>query len=119
MTTTTEPAIGTPPATDTSEIADEIVLLARVGGEQHALTAAQVRDTVASYLATGGHMPTPRHGDGTDPHEPLHIITEQWLWSNPIGWVHGADRVQLATYRHEALTWINGFFGAAFPDLDD
>jgi len=87
-------------ATDPGE---QIVLLARLGSERIALTAAQVRDTVASYLATGGHLPTPRQGDGTDPYHPLHVITEQWLWSNPTGWVLSADRVQLALYRGRAM----------------
>ena len=91
---------------------------ARLGSERIALTAAQVRDTVASYLATGGHLPTPRQGDGTDPYHPLHVITEQWLWSNPTSWVHHADVVQLAGYRAQALEWARGYFGAAFPNLD-
>ena len=102
-------------ATDRGE---QIVLLARLGSERIALTAAQVRDTVASYLATGGHLPTPRQGDGTDPYHPLHVITEQWLWSNPTSWVHRADVVQLASYRAQALEWARGYFGAAFPNLD-
>lgn len=102
---------------DPTTTGDEVVLLARVGSERIALTAADVLDTVASYLATGGHMPTPTEGGKDDPYEPLHIITEQWLWSNPTGWVLGADAVQLATYRHQAMTWIRGYFGPNFPHL--
>jgi hypothetical protein len=102
---------------DHADPGNEVVLLARLGSERMALTAAQVLDTVASYLATGGHMPTPREGDGTDPQEPLHVITEEWLWGNPTGWAAGADRVQLATYRAQAMAWIRGFFGPSFPDL--
>jgi hypothetical protein len=106
------------PTNQPSDPGERIVLLARVGSERIALTAVQVRDTVASYLATGGHLPIPRSGDGTDPYQPLHVITEQWLWSNPTGWVHRADRVQLALHRGAAMDWIRGFFGPSFPDLD-
>ena len=106
------------PTTNHTDPGDQIVLLARVGSERIKLTAHQVRDTVASYLATGGHMPTPVQGEPTDPYAPLHVITEQWLWSNPTGWVLGADRVQLATYRGQAMDWIRGFFGPSFPDLN-
>lgn len=116
MTTTDTTTTGVWPVTDVS---DEIVLLARVGSDRIALTAAEVRDTIASYLATGGHMPTPHDDEQTDPYAPLHVITEQWLWSNPTGWVHGADRVQLATYRRAAMDFIRGYFGPSFPQLDD
>ncbi len=106
-----------PPTTTDADVGEQIVLLARLGSERIALTAAQVRDTVASYLATGGHLPTPRQGDGSDPYHPLHVITEQWLWSNPTGWVLYADVVQLATYRAQALEWMRGYFGPGVSHL--
>jgi hypothetical protein len=109
MTTTTE---------SHTRAGEEIVLLIRVGSERHGLTAFEVRDTVAAYLSKGGHMPTPRDGDGTDPCAPLHVITDEWLWGNVTGWAASADVVQLANCRHRALTWIRDYFGAGFPDLD-
>jgi hypothetical protein len=104
--------------THTRQSRTGIVLIVRVGSERHALTATQVRDTVAAYLAKGGHMPTPRHGDGTDPYAPLHVITEEWLWGNVPGWAASADIVHLTTYRHHAMSWIRGYFGPSFPGLD-
>lgn len=104
------------PATDDTA-GDQIVLLARIGSDRIKLTAREVLDTVAAYLATGGHMPTPVQGEPSDPYAPLHVITEEWLWGNPTGWAAGADRVQLATYRGRAMDWIRGFFGPSFPDL--
>lgn len=97
---------------------DQIVFLARIGPERIALTAIQVRDTVAAYLARGGHMPTPRHRDGTDPYAPLHVITEEWLWGNVPGWTTSTDRVQLIHYRTKATEWMRGYFGPTLPDLD-
>jgi hypothetical protein len=96
----------------------QIVFVARLGPERIAMNAAQVRDTVATYLASGRHMPTPRPGDGTDPYAPLHAITEEWLWGNVTGWATHTDRVQLSTYRAHAMTWIRGYFGRSFPELD-
>jgi hypothetical protein len=103
----------TPPAAG-----QEIVLFIRVGSERFALSAAQVRDTVASYLARGSQMPTPTDTNGGDPYEPLHVIAEEWLWGNVTGWNNSADVVHLTTYRHEAMRWIRSYFGSAFPHLD-
>lgn len=111
-------ATAEPTATMTREQGDQIVLLARVGRERLSLSAAQVRDTVAAYVARGEEMPTPRPGDGTDPAGPLHVITEEWLWGNVPGWVAGADRVQLVRYRAKAMDWIRGYFGPGFPEVD-
>lgn len=97
---------------------EEIFLYARVGSDRITLTARQVRDTVAAYLATGGHMPTPTDINGDDPSAPLHVITEEWLWGNGSSWADSADVVQLTTYRHRAMTWIRTYFGPHFPDLD-
>jgi hypothetical protein len=96
----------------------DIVFLARVGSERIALTARQVRDTVAAYLAKGGHMPTPTDIDHGDPYAPLHVITEEWLWGNVTGWANSTDVVHLTHYRHAAMTWIRRYFGPSFPDLD-
>ena len=110
MTTTTERC--------SAPAGQDIVFLARVGSERIALTARQVRDTVAAYLAKGGHMPTPTDIDHGDPYAPLHVITEEWLWGNVTGWTNGADVVQLAHYRHAAMTWIRSYFGPTFHGLD-
>jgi len=101
----------------TTVTAEQIMLLARIGGDRITLTASQVRDTVAAYLARGGHMPTPRHRDGTDPCAPLHVITEEWLWGNVTGWANGADRVQLAHYRAKATEWMRAYFGPTTADV--
>jgi len=45
----------------------EIVLFAKVGSQRFTLTANQLRDTVAAYLARGAHMPTPIDINGGDP----------------------------------------------------
>ncbi len=119
MTTVTDTAtpINLPHYDDPQATGDEIVLLARIGEERMALTAQQVLDTVASYLATGGHMPTPVEGELCDPYEPLHVITEQWLWGNVAGWLVMTSPVQLATYRAEAMAWIRSYFGPNVPHL--
>lgn len=110
MTTTTPTA--------NHRAADQIVFCARIGAERFALTAGQLRDTVASYLARGGHMHTPTDTNGADPHGPFHVICEEWLYGSVGGWVASADVVQLAIYRHQALTWIRSYFGSRFPDLE-
>ena len=110
MTTTTERC--------SAPARQDIVFLARVGSERIALTARQVRDTVAAYLAKGGHMPTPTDMDHGDPYAPLHVITEEWLWGNVTGWTNTTDVVHLTHYRHAAMTWIRSYFGPTFPDLD-
>ena len=102
----------------TTTCGQEIVLLARVGPERFALTATQVRDTVASYLARGCQMPTSTDANGGDPYEPLHVIAEEWLWGNVTGWIDNTDVVSLATYRHQAMRWIRSYFGPTFPRLD-
>ena len=99
-------------------VGHEIVLLIRVGSERFALTAAQVRDTVAAYLARGCQMPAPTDTNGGDPYEPLHVIAEEWLWGNVTGWIDGTDIVHLTRYRHQAMYWIRCYFGPTFPDLD-
>jgi hypothetical protein len=104
--------------TRTTPAADKVVFHARIGSERIALTAAQVRDTVAAYLARGAPMPTPTDIDRGDPYAPLHVITEEWLWGNVEGWVASTDVVHLLSYRHAAMRWIRGYFGPAFPDLD-
>lgn len=107
-------------STDNPPIAgSEVVLFARVGPERFTLTATQVRDTVASYLARGSPMPTPTDRNGGDPYEPLHVIAEEWLWGNVEGWVKGADVVHLVKYRHRAMQWIRSYFGPGFPFLED
>ena len=97
----------------------EIVLFAKVGSERFTLTAAQLRDAVAAYLARGSRMP-PVVTDisGGDPNEALHVIVEEWLWGNVDGWVAGADVVHLVTYRHKAMQWIRSHFGPTFPDVE-
>jgi hypothetical protein len=98
---------------------ETIVLSAQVGSERLIFTAAQVRDSVASYLARGMQMPTPTDVNGEDPIAPLHIIVEEWLYSNVESWVTFADVVQLVKYRHQAMEWIRTYFGPWFPDLGD
>lgn len=110
MTTTTDSRV--------TPVGEQIVFLARVGQDRITLTARQVRDTVAAYLAKGGHMPTPTDIDHGDPYAPLHVITEEWLWGNVTGWTNHTDVVHLTHYRHAAMTWIRSYFGPAFPDLD-
>ena len=118
MTTCTDTAIPTEPSpAEHRDVGEEIVLLARIGEERMALTARHVLDTVASYFATGGHMPTPTEGEQSDPYEPLHVITEQWLWGNVPGWLLMTSPVQLATYRAQAMQWIRSYFGPNFPHL--
>jgi hypothetical protein len=104
MTTTTVPTAAR----------QDIVLFAKVGSQRFTLTAAQLRDTVAAYLARGAHMPTPTDINGGDPNEPLHVIVEEWLYGNVEGWTHSADVVHLSTYRHHATTWIRSYFGPTF-----
>jgi hypothetical protein len=99
-------------------VGQEIVLFAKVGSQRFTLTAAQLRDTVAAYLARGEHMPTPTDINGGDPNAPLHVIVEEWLWGNVAGWLDSADVVHLATYRHQAVQWICGYFGPTFPNLE-
>ena len=87
--------------TNVSTVAgQQIVLFAKVGSQRFTLTANQLRDTVAAYLARGAHMPTPTDINGGDPNAPLHVIVEEWLWGNVPGWLDCADVVHLATYRH-------------------
>ncbi len=105
--------------TDTPTAAgQEIILFAKVGSQRFTLTAAQLRDTVAAYLARGEHMPTPTDINGGDPNGPLHVIVEEWLWGNVTGWLDSADVVQLATRRHQAVQWLRSYFGPNFPELD-
>jgi hypothetical protein len=44
---------------------ETIVLSTQVGSERFTLTAAQLRDTVASYPARGRQMPTPTDTQGS------------------------------------------------------
>ena len=97
----------------------EIVLFARVGSQRISFTAHQLRDTVASYLARGNTMPTPTDINHGDPHQPLHVIVEEWLYGNVNSWIHGADVVQLAHHRHHAVQWIRGYFGSTMAEFDD
>jgi hypothetical protein len=97
----------------------EIVLFARVGSQRITVTAHQLRDTVASYLARGNTMPTPTDINHGDPHEPLHVIVEEWLYGNVDSWVNGADVVQLEHYRHHAVQWIHCHFGPTMAELED
>jgi hypothetical protein len=99
-------------------VGQDIVLFAKVGSQRFTLTAHQLRDTVAAYLARGERMPTPTDINGGDPNAPLHVIVEEWLWGNVEGWIHSADVVHLATYRHAARRWIRGYFGPTFPTLE-
>jgi hypothetical protein len=96
----------------------QVVLLAKVGSQRFTLTAVQLRDTVAAYLARGEHMPTPTDINGGDPNAALHVIVEEWLWGNVTGWTNSTDVVHLALYRHYALQWIHSYYGPTFPTLD-
>ena len=107
MTTTETP---TPPG--------EIVLFAQVGSRRITFTARQLRDTVASYLARGGRMPTPTQSNDSDPFEPFHIIAEEWLYGNVQAWIDGADIAQLTTYRHHAMTWLRSWSRWRVPELE-
>jgi hypothetical protein len=109
MATTTSPH---------TAVGQQIVLFAKVGSQRFTLTAAQLRDTVAAYLARGEHMPTPTDINGGDPNAALHVIVEEWLWGNVTGWTNSTDVVHLATYRHAAMRWIRSYYGPTFPTLD-
>ena len=109
MTTTTNARIAA---------GQQIVLLAKVGSQRFTLTAAQLRDTVAAYLARGEHMPTPTDINGGDPNAALHVIVEEWLWGNVTGWLDNTDAVHLALYRHAAMRWIRSYYGPTFPTLE-
>ena len=63
-------------------------------------------------------MPTPTDTIGADPNGPFHVICEEWLYGSVAGWVASADVVQLAIYRHQAMTWIRSYFGPTVPDLE-
>jgi hypothetical protein len=108
MTTTTNARIA---------VGQQIVLFAKVGSQRFTLTAAQLRDTVAAYLARGEHMPTPTDINGGDPNAALHVIVEEWLWGNVTGWLDNTDALHLALYRHQAMQWIRGYYGPTFPTL--
>jgi hypothetical protein len=96
-----------------------VVLSARVGSERFTLTAIELRDTVASYLARGRGMPTPTDANGEDPLAALHIIAEEWLYGNVQGWCNGTDVVQLTKYRYQAMVWIRSYFSPTItPDLE-
>lgn len=110
MTTVTD----RPPRT--AAASEQIVFIARVGSQRVSLTAAQVLDTIAAYLARGQHMPTPDQIRDGDPYAPLHVITEEWLWGNVEGWAAQADRVQLVDRHAQALAWARDYFGSSFPD---
>jgi hypothetical protein len=99
--------------------AQDIILFVTVGSHRITFTAAQLRDTVASYLARGNTMPTPTDINHGDPIEPLHVIAEEWLYGNVENWVNATDVVRLEHYRHHALQWIRGHFGPAMIELDD
>ena len=102
-----------------SEPRGEVVLFARVGSHRITLTAGQLRDTVASYLARGNTMPTPTDINHGDPYEPLHVIAEEWLYGNVESWVTGTDVLHLEHYRHHALKWIRTYFGPTITEPDD
>ena len=97
----------------------EIVLFARVGSHRITFTIAQLRDTVASYLARGNTMPAPTDINHGDPNEPLHVIAEEWLYDNVDSWVNGTDVVHLEHYRQQALHWIAIYFGPTTVQPDD
>lgn len=111
MTTTPHAAI------DTVTARHEIVFSARVATHRITLTARELRDTVASYLARGGRMPTAT--EGADPIEALHVIVEEWLYGNVTGWINSADVLHLTHYRHHATQWIRGHFGPRMVERDD
>jgi hypothetical protein len=110
MTTTTN--------VPTTAVGQQIVLFAKVGSQRFTLTAAQLRDTVAAYLARGEHMPTPTDINGGDPNAALHVIVEEWLWGNVTGWLDNTDALHLALYRHHAMQWIRSYYGPTFPTVD-
>jgi hypothetical protein len=97
--------------TNSGTSGEKVMLSARVGPHRITLTASQLRDTVASYLARGQQMPTPTDIDGSDPVEPLHVIVEEWLYGNVQGWIDSTDVVHLEKYRHHATQWIHRYFG--------
>jgi hypothetical protein len=97
---------------------DTVMLSARVGSHRITLTASQLRDTVASYLARGQQMPTPTDIDGSDPVEPLHVIVEEWLYGNVQGWIDSTDVVHLEKYRHHAVQWVHRYFGRAAGGIE-
>ena len=103
---------------DTTTVGHDIVLSARVDAHQVTFTPAQLRDTVASYLARGGHMPTPTESNGRDPFEPFHIIIEESLYGNVQAWIDGTDIRQLAVYRHQAVIWLRFWFRGRIPELE-
>ena len=94
----------------------DIVLFVQTGSQKTTFTMTQLRDTVASYLARGSHMPTPTDNNDNDPLEPLHIIIEEWLYGNVHGWTNSTDVVQLEKYRHHAMQWIRGYFTVSIPN---
>jgi hypothetical protein len=96
--------------TNSNTVGDTVMFFARVGPHRITLTASQLRDTVASYLARGQQMPTPTDLDGNDPVEPLHVIAEEWLYGNVQGWTDSTDVVHLEKYRHHATQWIQHYF---------
>lgn len=96
----------------------QIVLLAKVGSQRFTLTANQLRDTVAAYLAREEHMPIPTDINGGDPNAALHVIVEEWLWGNVTGWLDTTDVMHLALYRHAAMRWIRAYYGPTFPTLE-
>jgi hypothetical protein len=97
---------------------DDIVLFIRAGSQKITFTATQLRDTVASYLARGHQMPTPTDINDGDPYEPLHIITEEWLYGDVDTWVLSADVVPLEHYRTQATRWIRSYFGSNVADVE-
>jgi hypothetical protein len=106
--------------TDTvTSTGQDIVLFAKVGSHRVTLTTIELRDTVASYLARGGHMPTPTDINCGDPNEPLHVIVEEWLYGNVEGWINGTDVVHLEHYRHHATRWIRSYFGPTIAELGE
>lgn len=96
---------------------DELVLLARMGGQRYSFTAMQVIDALASYLATGGTLTAPDADDGDrDPAGPLHVITEQWAWGNVPGWLASTDPLARDHYRAQAVDFATDYFGI-FPQV--
>jgi hypothetical protein len=93
----------------------EIVLVVRSGPHRFTLTACQLRDTVASYLARDARPPT----TSVDPLEPWHVISEEWLYGDVTGWVDSADVRQLTRYRHQATQWMRSHLGLSLAELDD
>jgi hypothetical protein len=101
--------------TTTAALEPDIVLVARSGPHRFTLTARQLRDTVASYLARDARPPT----TSVDPLEPWHVISEEWLYGDVTGWVDSADVRQLTRYRHQATQWIRSHLGLSLGELDD